>query len=380
MVADMNERRRAILKIIIQEYVESSAPISSELIARKYGLNVSSATVRNEMSALEELGYLTHLHTSAGRIPTDAGYRYFVENLMDRRPLSATEQRTIRHQFYQVGVELDQWIQLAGAVLARTAQNAAVVTLPRSYQSRFKQVQLIALHDTVVLLVLVLHDGIVRQQSLTLDSAYPQEELLRVAVRISERCHDASVARIEELLQQDASDETPIFSSLERQMLELVVRAMSQFEDHLHQEIRSSGLIEMLNQPEFSQVARVRQVLEILQNGKGLGSLIPRALASDGVQVVIGGEHNRDEMREYSVVLSRYGVDGEVVGVLGVIGPTRMAYPRTISTVRYISTVMSDLLGNLHGDSSERRAMNDLRADTQPPHPGGDAPGSGLSA
>jgi heat-inducible transcription repressor HrcA len=128
MTTDLTDRRRLILKLAIQEFIESSQPVASDLLVRKYRLNVSPATVRNELAALEELGYLTHLHTSAGRVPTDAGYRYFVENLMDRTPLSATEQRTIRHQFYQVRSELDQWIQLAGAVLARTAQNASVVT------------------------------------------------------------------------------------------------------------------------------------------------------------------------------------------------------------------------------------------------------------
>jgi len=128
MAAEMTERRRLILKLVIQEYIENPEPVGSETLTRKYGLTVSSATVRNELAALEDLGYLTHLHTSAGRVPTDAGYRYFVANLMERTPLSPTEQRTIRHQFYQVRSELDQWIQLAGAVLARTAQNASLVT------------------------------------------------------------------------------------------------------------------------------------------------------------------------------------------------------------------------------------------------------------
>jgi len=116
MAAEMNDRRELVLKLVIQEFIENPlTPVASELLVRKYGMNVSSATIRNEMAALEDLGYLTHSHTSAGRVPTDAGYRYYVENLMDRTPLSATEQRTIRHQFYQVRSELDQWIQLAGA-------------------------------------------------------------------------------------------------------------------------------------------------------------------------------------------------------------------------------------------------------------------------
>jgi heat-inducible transcriptional repressor len=355
MTADMSERRRLILKLVIQEFIESSAPVSSDMLVKKYRLNVSSATVRNELNALEDLGYLTHLHTSAGRVPTDAGYRFFVENLMDRTPLSATEQRTIRHQFYQVRSELDQWISLAGAVLARTAQNASVVTPPRAYQSRFKHLELIAIHEATVLLVLVLADGTIRQQTLTLETARPQEDLSRIAVRINERLSDAGAQRVDELLGHGAAVHQPQQDELERQVLELVSKAMRQFEDQLNKAIHSDGLIEMLNQPEFSQVERVRKVLEILQGGKGLGPLIPRVLASNGVQVVIGGEHGQDEMREYSVVLSRYGVEGGIEGVLGVIGPTRMSYPRTISTVRYISTVMSDLLGELYGPEGSAR-------------------------
>ena len=346
---ELNERRRFILKLVVQEYVETSQPVASELLVRKYGLNVSSATIRNELAALEELGYLTHLHTSAGRVPTDAGYRYFVANLMERTPLPVTEQRTIRHQFYQVRTELDQWIQLAGAVLARTAQNLAVVTAPRAFQSRFKHLELIAIHDTTVLLVLVLHDGTIRQQTFALESTRSQEELSHSALRINQRSHDQTVVGLEELLAQDRNTQVSVFEEIEREVLDLVVRAMHQFEDQLNQGIHSDGLMEVLSQPEFSQIGRIRQVLEIVQGGRGLGTLIPQALASDGVQVVIGGEHSHDEMREYSVVLSRYGVDDTVAGVLGVIGPTRMAYPRTISTVRYISTVMSDLLGDLYG-------------------------------
>src|SRR3954468_8713235 len=230
MTAEMTERRQLLLKLVIQEFINNPTPmpVASELLVRKYGLNVSSATVRNELAALEELGYLTHWHTSAGPGPTDGRYRYFVENLMDRTPRSATEQRMIRHQFYQVRFELDQWIQLAGAVLARTAQNASVVTAPRAYQARLKHLELIAIHDATVLLVLVLHDGTVRQQTFALESARSQDELSRGASRINERCLDAAVAKIEDLFQLDRVLSTPLFDELEQQVLELVVRAMRQ--------------------------------------------------------------------------------------------------------------------------------------------------------
>ncbi len=354
MSAELSERRRLILKLVVLEFIDTSIPVSSDLLVRKYNIKASTATVRNELASLEEMGYLTHWHTSAGRVPTDAGYRFFVENLMDWTPLPANEQRTIRHQFYQVRTELDQWIQLAGAVLARTAQNASVVTPPRAYQCRFKHIELIAIHDTTVLMVLVLHDGTIRQQSLTLDAAPAQEELSRVASHINDLCHDAPIAKVVEVrqaMQQQPEQPAPASYNLELQVLDLVTKAMRQLEDQYNSDIHSDGLIEILSQPEFTQVDRVRRVVEILQSGQGLNPLISRVLSTNGVQVVIGGEHGRDEMREYSVVLSRYGVDGEVAGVLGIIGPTRMSYPRTISTVRYISAVMSDLLSDLYGEN-----------------------------
>ncbi len=349
MASELTERRQLILKLVIQEFIESAQPVSSKVLVEKYLMTYSSATVRNELAALETMGYLTHRHTSDGRVPTDAGYRLFVENLMDRRPLSSAEQRTIRHQFYQVRSELDQWIQLAGAVLARTSQNASVVTMPRAYQARFKHLELIAIHDTTVLMVLVLHDGSIKQQTLSLDAPCTQEDLRRSSTKINEQCNEAYVGQIEEFTKAELKDAAPLFNELEQQVLDLVARAMHQLEEQINAQIHSDGLLEMLDQPEFSQVQRVRQMIEILQGGKGLGPLIPQVLAREGVQVVIGGEHGKDEMREYSVVLSRYGSSDRAVGVLGIIGPTRMSYPRSISTVDYISTVMSDLMNELYG-------------------------------
>jgi heat-inducible transcriptional repressor len=359
MAAGLTERRQGILKLVIQEFVETATPVASETLVRKYSLGISSATVRNELAALEELGYLTHLHTSAGRVPTDAGYRFFVENLMERTTLSLAEQRTIQHQFYQVRGELDQWIQLAGAVLARTAQNASLVTPPRSAERlRFRSLELIAIHDSMALAVLVFHGGVVKQQTVTLDAARTPEELRRSAARMSDQLSDLTLSGIEELAGRDASQPTLLFNEFERGVLDIVVRSMQTFEEQALEQIYSDGLIEMLSQPEFipaltrddaeRAVERMRRALDILKSGRGLGPLIPQALASEGVQVIIGGENSADEMREYSVVLARYGVDRAIAGVLGIIGPTRMAYPRSISTVRYISSLMSNLLAELY--------------------------------
>jgi len=218
----------------------------------------------------------------------------------------------------------------------------------RNVRGARQHLELIGIHDTIVLMVLVLHDGAIKQQSFTTDSVATQEELGRVSQRLNELLHDKQVLQIERVL---AEQPEPPLTALEQSVIEAAMRAMRQREGQVNEQMHHDGLLEMLSQPEFERVDRVRDVLQILQDAKGLGPLIPQALASDGVQVVIGGEHGRDILREYSVILSRYGYGDEVAGVVGLIGPTRMAYPRSISTVRYISTVMSELLAELYGEN-----------------------------
>ncbi len=222
-----------------------------------------------------------------------------------------------------------------------------MVTPPRAYQARFKHLELIAIYESVVLMVLVLHDGTIKQQSLTAEQSFSQEELGAVAQRVNELLHNATLDRVQQVAVDSLEPPPSVF---ERQVLYLIVTALEHLEQHAGEGLHHDGLLEMLGQPEFTQVDRVRQVLEILEQGKGIGALIPQALNSEGVQVVIGGEHRQDAMREYSVILSRYGRSGQVAGVIGIVGPTRMPYPRSISSVRYVSALMSELLADLYGD------------------------------
>src|SRR5438045_2470722 len=165
----LTERQREILRIIIQEFVVSATPVSSEGLVNKYKLPYSSATIRNEMAELERNGFITQPHTSAGRIPSDKGYRYYIERLMDRvAGLSPIEQHTIQHQFYQIQLELNEWLRLAASVTARTAHNAALVSTPRTYDSRLKYIQLIGIQERLALLVVVSQDGTIKEQMLNL--------------------------------------------------------------------------------------------------------------------------------------------------------------------------------------------------------------------
>lgn len=346
-VPRLTARRELILKLVIQEYVRTALPVASEALVQNYALGVSSATVRNDLAALEELGLLSHPHTSAGRVPTDQGYRYFVEHLMEWHPLPAEEQRMIRHQFYQVRTDVEEWIRLAASALARLSRSAAVVTPARSLRSRFKHLELLSVYDTRVLLVLIFQDGTIRQHMLTLSEALSQEELSRMAGRMNACLAGLDASGIAGQVREE-------WSVLERQILNLIVSTMEQLDRWEWEEVIRDGALETLEQPEFASGDQARRFLEILEQGRFLLEMLAQALQRNGVQVIIGGESQREEMRDYSLILSRYGLAGRQEGVLGVLGPTRMPYPRSISAVRFIARTLSELLEELHGEPSMR--------------------------
>jgi heat-inducible transcriptional repressor len=337
---EMTPRRQAVLGLVIRAYVERGQPVGSQAFVRSYGLDISPATIRNEMAALEELGFLTHPHTSAGRIPTEAGYRYFVEHLLGETELPVSEQHMIRHQFHQAHVELDQWVRLAVAVLAHTTRKAALATPPRSQESRFKHVELISLRDSVILLVLVLVGGTVKQQMLTLDHSIDQEALSRLSNLLSDRFKGLRLAQIAARL-----GSLPDLGRLvARIVMDLMTGVDRQSDDALYRD----GLANILEEPEFLLGPQVREVVQTLE-GPTLSAMVSTAaqpLQVGGLQVLIGGEGRYQEFADLALVLSRYGVAGGASGLLGVVGPVRMTYDRTIGAVRYVSRLMSDLVSD----------------------------------
>jgi heat-inducible transcriptional repressor len=343
MPAELTSRQQLILGLVVREYVATAQPVGSHAI-EVLGLGVSSATIRSEMSALEELGYLTHPHTSAGRVPTERGYRYFVERLMRESQLTTDEQRTIRHQFHQVGVDLEQWMRLAASVLARTAESASVVTSPRTELCRLKHVELIAIHETMALLIVVLDGGVVRQHMLALDEPVAQEVLSQTANRLNDLCAGRSAMRTAAC--------RPLLGAWEQRILEVVVETMRSVDDQKNMHLYRDGLVNILHQPEFSEGDSARQIVQVLEDRTTLEQLLTEMLEVGGVQVIIGGEGRWHDLRECSLVVAPYGVSGAATGALGVMGPMRMPYSRAISTVRYVATLMSDLFGELYSSGS----------------------------
>jgi len=334
----LTERRSRILRLVVDEYVESAVPVGSETIVRKYRLPVSPATIRNEMARLEEEGYITHPYTSAGRVPSDKGYRYYIEGLMGEQDLTQEEKETIRHQFHQAGRELEEWVHLAAAVLAQAARNMAVVTTPRSPHCRLKHLELVGLRDLVVLLVLVLRDGRLLQQVLTLSEALSQVELTTVAQRLT----DLYQGLTEFQIRSSAVE----LSGLELQVMDEVQALMAAEHEGRYDDACLEGMSLVLGQPEFSSAEKMLDLLAVLDQYSLTRTLPLRRLAGEGVTVVIGSENQEDALRDCSLLVARYGVPGALSGALAVLGPTRMRYPRTISTVRYLGILMSELVGH----------------------------------
>lgn len=349
-MGNLTERQKFILALIIREYIDSAQPVGSLRLVKRYKLDVSSATVRNEMAVLTEVGYLKQPHTSAGRIPTEEGYRYFVSQLMGQTDLPIEIQRTIQHQFYQAQSDVDQWMRLAASVLAHQAQGASVVTSLHQARARLKHIELIETRGRQVLMVLVLDGGEVRQQVLVLSEPVAQDKLSFVANWLNQVGEGLDAVSLKALhnLENDA---------LKKDIIVLTAEEMSKSDAVLAGEIYHDGLTNVLSEPEFTEPGRARRALRLLEERSFLEDILTHTVLSSkvgGVHVLIGGESTWEDLEDCSVILSRYGVPGVATGAVGVLGPQRMPYAHTISTVRFVSNLLSDLVIETLTDIEEK--------------------------
>ena len=342
---NITERQKQILALVIRDYIETAQPVSSQRLVDVYELTYSSATVRNEMSALTEMGYLRQPHTSAGRVPSEEGYRYFVGQLMGNTDLPVPTKRMIVHQFYQAGMDIERWMRLAASVLAHQSQAASVVTAPHSDTSVFKHIELISTRGRQVLMVLVMANGEIRQQMLALAEPVTQEQLSQVAQRLNNLYQGLNGESIKTTGKQ--------LEALEQDITKLILEEIRQSTKILGSEVYRDGINHVLGDPEFSEEGGARRALRILEERSLLEDLITRTMLSTefgGVQVLIGGEGTYEELRDWSVVLARYGHPDLASGTLGVLGPIRMPYGRTISTVRFVANLLSNLVVDLNSE------------------------------
>jgi len=339
---ELTERQRAILLLLIRDYIETAQPVGSKRLVERFHLDLSPATVRNEMASLTEMGYLRQPHTSAGRIPAEEGYRVFVGQMMQKAELPTSVQNTISHQFFQARPDVEQWMTLAASVLAHQSQGVSVVTAPHAEMIRFKHIELISTQGRQVLMVLVLDGGEVNQQVLTLAEPVMQDRLSQAAARLNALLAGLSVDAIAALSSRG--------DTLEQDIITLLVQDMKHISESASGEIYTDGLTNVLSEPEFAESSdEARWAMRLFEERSTLQGLLARAATNSsvgGLQVLIGGAGGWEELRQCSMVIARYGAPGLATGTLGVLGPMRMSYARTIPTVRYVAGLLSNLVND----------------------------------
>ncbi len=352
----LDARSQAILRAVIEEYVASATPVGSQALVERYDLGVSSATVRAILAELETVGLLTHPHTSAGRIPTDAGYRLYVEALAELVPIPAVEQLMIRHQFGQVEFASEHWFRLAATTLASVTGSAGLATAAKPRAARVRRIDLVSLQERLASLILVLREGTIKQQLITLDHPTGQEELGRVSERLNADLAELTAAEIEVRFadlstRATATPEGSVehdLAVLAQRVAERIARTMTESDAASVEEVYSDGLLNVMDAPEFAQSQKLRRVFSALENRSYLGELLRIVAGSGRIHVFIGQENTAADMREVSLVLAPYGRLGRAVGVVGVLGPTRMAYSHAIGTVGFVSGLMNELVDHLY--------------------------------
>jgi heat-inducible transcriptional repressor len=338
---ELAPRAREVLSAVIREYIATAEPVASAQLVRGYKLDVSPATVRNELAALEDAGLLTHPHTSAGRVPTDLGYRYFIESLMPRPGLRADEEVTISHQFQQALRDSAAWLRVAASSLARLTAEASIVTPPASKWTTLRHVEVIPIHERRVLLVAVIEGGAVRQQVLEVSAATTPEHLRTLSARLTASLAGATASRVQEAVAAERGADADIASAL--------ARVLADYDTSRALEVYVDGFQNILAQPEFAQTGRSREMLSFFEDRTRVAEILPQALGDGEVHITIGHEHRHESLQDCSLVVGRYGDAADVVGFVGVVGPTRMDYARSIGAVRYVGSLMSDLVRVMEG-------------------------------
>ncbi|MGA9521502.1 MAG: heat-inducible transcriptional repressor HrcA [Myxococcaceae bacterium] len=336
----LDDRQREVLRAIVQEYISSGGPVGSSQLARRAEFDVSAATMRNVMSDLEELGYLDKPHTSAGRVPTDQGYRFYVDTLVRLREPGQRDRELIEHNLAaETGIE--QAIQEASKVLHFITRHAGVVVAPRAASTVFERIEFVRLRENRILAVLVSGNGQVVNKVFTIDFPVTSEDLVRASNYLTALLDRAPLEGVRARILTEMEKEQALYDELSRKALALGYQATDVSRgERLHIE----GTGSFLEAPEFADVERIRSLFRALEEKTKLLELLERVQRAKEMQIYIGTESDFSSAGEVSVIASPYGIGEQVLGAVGVIGPTRMNYQRVIPLVNFTAHVLSRVL------------------------------------
>ena len=334
----LNARARRILESVIHQYIRTAEPVGSPHLARQRRLKLSPASIRNTLGTLERMGYLYQPHTSAGRVPTDQGYRYYVDTLMPFYTLSESIKGRIRKQVSPGSHDIDDILDQACQVLGLVSRQLGVTLSPRFQKGVFKRMEMVPLSEKRLLLVLTIKSGLVKTVVMEVGTSIPEYQLQETCRLLNERLSDLTIQEIRETLPKRVRD----VSYGDPKLIQYMVDSARLFFDFpLGGQLHFAGTVNIVNQPEFQDRAKLRKLMGLLEEEKTLGTVLSQR-PGEGVSVTIGRENLHGEMQHYSLLTTRYRV-GEVEGTLGVIGPTRMRYARLYAVVDYMARLLETI-------------------------------------
>jgi len=341
-VAALNERKKRILQAVVAGYIQTADPVGSRTIARTCRIGLSSATIRNEMADLEEMGYLSQPHTSAGRIPSQKGYRYYVDNLMTPGDLPEEEASAINRSLNINKMrEIEQIIINAARVLSYATSYTSLIMGPQYKKSTFRQMRILPLDEKKGLVVLVTDSGFIKNKVIDLHQSLSPVELQQVVTYLNQKLSGLTIDQVT----------TSLINELKRDLfrrMEILEQAFILLEESLKEEqqvrVFLGGTTNILNQPEFKNVDKIKRMLALFEQESLLFNILEKNLSEEGVIVQIGSENPVEEIQECTLITAAYKINNKTLGMVGVLGPTRMNYARIIGIVRFLVDRLSDSL------------------------------------
>ncbi|MGZ4809457.1 MAG: heat-inducible transcriptional repressor HrcA [Thermoanaerobaculia bacterium] len=336
---ELDSRAREVLREIVMQHIASGEAISSRSLSKSGRVQLSPASLRNVMADLEDLGYLQHPHTSAGRVPTDRGYRFFIDHLMKSRNLSLRERETIDDEVSHVD-EIDEMLQLASSLLSRMSDQVGVVFMPTLLQFAVRSIDFIVVGENKILCVIVGANGVVVNKVVESRLSFAREELEKISRFITAECSGMTLDAIRRRLIRMTEEERAQHDGIVQRTIALGLEAVDDVAPVEHG-LYVEGAASILSKPEFSDAASFRRTFLALQEKEKLIDILESCLSEDGLQILIGSESDFTQIHNFSLVARRYGSHAAPLGMVGIIGPMRMEYARMAPLVDYLGRALS---------------------------------------
>ncbi len=337
----LDKRFKKVLELIIMDYICSAEPVGSRTICKRYGIQLSPATVRNVMADLEDLGFLWQPHTSAGRIPTDKAFRFYVDEILNVRGLNQTERAKIRREYRISQYDIPEMMRETSRILSGLSHYTGVVLTPKIASTIFKHIQFIRLSTDQILAVFVASTGTVQNRIIQMDNNLSQDELDKISRYLNEMLEGLTLAQVREKILKEMEGERIAYDRLMKQALKLGHKAFSSQEE---KELYIDGKMNILDDPEFANIEKMKGLFRAFEEKSLLITLLDKCLAAKGIHVTIGSESECSEMEDFSLVSSPYGRIDRRLGILGILGPRRMNYSRVIPLVEYTAQLLTEIL------------------------------------